>query len=300
MEVTSRVSRNGCVPNARTPVAVAEIQQAAVPWDAYDVPPVTTWESLKSALNELPTQIFWWWNAEGALDGWVSSQSYRPNCAGFAMSNAARALTINQIHCKHSEQKIPVINPMPCWQKSKGGSTFGGQSIAAMAQAGNEYGNYLAEDVGAYDPKVTFPTTTEAADLRAKEHQIGICLYDGRDPVEAILETCRKGLSCFVGNSVAVKGTKQDDRGVYVADLGGTWSHATAFCGWTKVDGCQYVYWINSHGNIYQTPDGTPDFGCWMSVPVLRKFMGGVFADLCIVTYAEAEHDPAIIPAMEV
>ena len=183
-------------------------------------------------------------------------------------------------------------------EESKNGSVSGGQSIAAIALAGNEYGNYLAEDVGDYSAERIIRTTQPEEDAHAMEHQVGYCLYDGKRPWEAILLALQKGYACFVGNSRAVGGSSRDPYGVPVANLSGSWSHASAFAGFQIVNGIRYAFWINSHGDIYESDGYTPRFGCWMSESILQMFMSSSFNDLAIVTYCESPYDPALVPCL--
>lgn len=288
----------GCIPNSKMASTIVTIREREVPWDATDKPSVSSWSSFENFLKEMPDQKKNWWECVNPSDLFTPSQSYRPCCSGFALANAATCAVISQIYNRFSEQKVSKINPFITWIKSKNGSVYGGQSIAAMAIAGNEYGNYLQEDLGDYDPDRIIRTTQRYEDEHAKEHQIGYSLYDGDEPWEAILLTCQKGFSCFVGNSKAVNGVTRDSNGVSVATLYGTWSHATAFAGFQVINGKRYVFWINSHGDTYKTDDGTPDFGCWMSEEVLRSFMSSSFNDLCVVTYCESPYDTKIQPTL--
>ena len=322
----TRQSCYGCIPNTNTPEAVASILSSAVPWDGGDVPPVVSWKSFSEQLEQKPDIEADWWTGIDLNKHFTASQSYRPNCAGFAKANASECALLLQRKYRYSEQKVEKINPMVCWQLSKGGSVAGGQSIAEMASAGNQYGNFLVSDVGEYDPAVVFNRTEKKADENALAHQDSICLYDGNDPASAILLICRKGYSCFVGNSNAVAGVKIDENGVRVAVLGGYWAHAGAFAGFKIVNGKLYVFWLNSHGNIYNAKpgepsvtfadgalvpvksyacsnmvadfDGTPAFGAWMDEPTLRRFMSSSFNDLCAIPYTEAPYDETIKPTL--
>ena len=289
-----RIMDFGCIPNEKTPEALAEIAIKEVPWDATDKPPVCTWSSFEKFLIDQPDQRINWFEAVDPYKYFTPSQSYRPNCAGFAMANAATCALISQITNRFSEQTQVKFNPFVTWLRSKNGSVSGGQSIAAIALAGNEYGNFLAEDVGPYDPGKIIRTTQPEEDQHALEHQIGYCLYDGNEPWEAILLALQKGFACFVGNSRAVSGSSRDSNGVPVANLSGSWSHATAFAGFQVVNGVRYAFWINSHGDIYESDGKTPKFGCWMSESILKTFMNSTFNDLCILTYTEAPYDPSV------
>lgn len=288
----------GCIPNSKDPEAMAEVAIKEAPWDAFEKPPVSTWKSFKDFLEAQPDQTVNWFEKVDPYEYFTPSQSYRPNCAGFAMANAATCALISQKENRFSEQVLAKFNPFVTWIKSKNGSVSGGQSIAGIAIAGNDYGNYLVQDVGDYNPDRVIRTTQPEEDEDALQHQIGYCLYDGNEPWEAILLACRKGYACFVGNGRAVGGCSRDPNGVPVANLSGSWSHATAFAGYQVVNGIQYVFWINSHGDIYESDGFTPRFGCWMSESILRTFMASSFNDCAIVTYTEAPYNTEIIPTL--
>jgi len=284
----------GCIPNFETPEALSFIENSAVPWDATDFPQVADWGSFQDFLEKQFDQRQNWWQYGKTDELFTKSQSYRPNCAGFALANASLCSIISQRINRYSEHLPVKFNPMVCWQKSKNGSVRGGQSIAEIAIAGNKFGNYLADDCGAYDPAITFETTNPTEDEHAQKHQIGYALYTGSKPWEAVLLACRKGYACVLGNSRAVGGCQKDKNGVYAAFLSGSWAHATAACGYKNVNGKDYVFWINSHGDIYKSPDETPDFGCWMSEETLRSFLGSSFNDVAVITYCEAEYDTSV------
>lgn len=287
----------GCIPNCETPDVMARISDLATPWDGKDIeetPDVITYESFEKALETMPDVDSRWWEKYNWEDYVITSQSYRPNCAGCAEATATVTRTLIQAGSQYSEQLPKKFNPMMTWLLSKGGSAIGGQSIGAMAQAGNEIGNFLAEDVGEYDPANISLKRSEKANLNAKERQICYCIYDGNDPAEAVLKALQKGFTCFVGNNRAIAdGRYTDENGVECVKLSrNSWSHATAYAGFQIVNGKRYAYWINSHGKIYQANDGTPPIGGWQPEETVRDFLGGSFHDVCFIVYAEAPYNP--------
>lgn len=263
--------------------------------DVNTVPPVLDWNALDAVLDDLPVADSRWWEVPGAIDLFTTSQSYRPNCAGFAMANAALARTLIQVKSQFAEQKPEKFNPFPTWILSKGGTVMGGQTISKIARYGNEVGNYLASDVGEYEPGKTRFSLDGTPEENAQKHQIGICYYTGDDPVRDTLRALAAGFTAIIGQSVGVREGRQTDKnGVEVVKTGGRWSHATALAGWQNVGGEQYAFWINSHGNLYEANDGTPAFGGWMSKVELEKFFHSTFLDICFVTYCEAVHDESV------
>ncbi|MBR0193344.1 MAG: hypothetical protein IJQ31_14890 [Thermoguttaceae bacterium] len=299
----------GCIPNEQTPEVLKEIAASAVPWDRDldTMPNIIDWTSFEPELHEkldspeyVPQSFLWWDNAQ---DLFTPSQEYRPNCAGFAMANASLMRLIIQSRFQYSEQKCEKFNPMLTWLISKGGSAYGGQSIAAIAKYGNQVGNFLAKDVGDYDPAHIGTARSEEANRNAARHQIGFSLYDGDDPGGAIIDLLKCGYTCFVGNDLAVSaGTYTDENGVDCVQLSGSrWSHATAFGGAVYYMGKWYFPWGNSHGPIYKRRkigdpmiDNLPDFCGLMPEETVRDFMSGSFHDLCAVLFTEAPYDPSI------
>ena len=264
----------------------------AAPWDATDQPPVTTWDSFAEYLTTAPEgdSFFEWWRNCRYSETFYASQQSQPNCAGFALANATTATLIHQIATKYSEQRLERLNPMATWVISKNGSTRGGQTISAICMAGNKYGNFTDTVAGRYNEQNRYYEWTKHIE-EAKQRQVGICLFEGtRDELgEAIVLAMRLGHGVVIGNYNAVSGTRQDENGMFVATLGGRWAHATAFAGYRKVNGTEYVFWINSHGNIY---DGnkTPRFGAWMDRDTLERFVNSVYCDVAFITYAEAPY----------
>jgi len=261
--------------------------------DAGKMPPVTSWPEFYEYVKKLPDAgNTRWWEGVNVDSLFTPSQGTRPNCAGFSMANASLIRILLQKKNEFSEQ-VPVrFNPQGTWQSSKNGSTRGGQTISAIADAGRRLGNCLASDLGNYDDSQSFRSLDETVLENAARHQIGISLYDGpRENVpEIIMTLCRKGFSIIVGNcTAAADGRRKDANGVECVDVSRQeWAHATCFGGYQEVGGKRYVFWVNSHGNIYPASDGSPAFGGWMPEQTLLNFVQGQFFDLAAVVYAEA------------
>ena len=276
----------------------------AAPWDGEKIPPVSAWSDYsrwleKKAISHTADASFQWWKIPHALDFFTPSQEQQPNCAGFALANAYTATLLHQIGGCWSEQLPAKINPMATWVMSKEGSDIGGQTISAIALAGNAIGNYTVELAGEYDQQNRYRQWRNLT-VEASERQIGVSLFDG-EPEElprAILNAQKSGCAVIFGNSKAVSGTHTDGNGVICATLGGSWSHATCFAGYQRVNGTEYVYWLNSHGNIYATDGTTPAFGCWMDAATLERFCRSRFCDAAFLTYAEAPYALDVEPTL--
>ncbi|MDO4571041.1 MAG: hypothetical protein Q4D38_11690 [Planctomycetia bacterium] len=75
------------------------------------------------------------------------------------------------------------------------------------------------------------------------------------------------------------------------AILGGSWSHATTFTELVIINGKKYLRWDNSHDLIYHDSMFGPAFGALMSVDTAKRFLGGRWTDLAVVTYVESPYD---------
>lgn len=274
-----------------------KILKIAVPFDDVNaVPPVIEWSSFYEFISKMAdVENGKWWEVSGSKDLFTDSQGMRPNCAGFALANASQVRVLMQVLNEFTEQVPEAYNPQGTWQKSKNGSTRGGQTISAIADAGRETGNCLKSDLGEYSDSQSFRTLNQKTLENASRHQIGISLFDGpREEVpDAIFTLCKKGFTAIVGNCTAIQdGRQKDENGVECVSVSRQeWAHATAFGGWQKVNGKEYVFWLNSHGPIYSATDGSPAFGGWMDMNTLKQFVQGQFFDLCAVVYAETEAD---------
>lgn len=284
-----------------------QVLSKAVPWDDADiVPPVVEWNSLKERLEKGGEQAdestFWWENCD-VEKLFTPSQGTAPNCAGFAMANAWLIQVLWQIQKGFSEQKAEKINPMVTWQLSKNGSRWGGQTISSIMRYGNELGNFPASVAGEYSSRQSFRSVNEEWKKFASERQLAFSLYTGEksDLADFIIAAQKHHFAVVIGNGFAVAdGTTIDSNGVATVQISRTWSHATCFGGYQKVNGTQYVFWVNSHGNRYPSDDGTPAFGGWMSRDALKQYCSSTFCDAAFLTYAEAPYNQGLTPTLTI
>lgn len=288
---------------------IDKLHESVAPWDGTDKPTIISYADYSTRLAELAKEsdakraaglLKNWWETTAYKEGLlIDSQGYAPSCAGVSMFDRCYQTTlINQI-AAGSEQTIEPVNALVTWMISKGGSRAGGQTIAAVVQYGANVGVYPAALVGEYDAGSRFDSDWRKFDNDAGKRQIGACLLEdsnGRslstdNLTDAIFLACRAGKSVEIGQSVGVRsGRTTDSNGVEVVTLGGSWAHATAFSGWQMVNGAEYVYWINSHGRIYESHDGSPAIGGWMPKDTVRRFCSCSYCDAAIITYVESPH----------
>ena len=76
---------------------------------------------------------------------------------------------------------------------------------------------------------------------------------------------------------------------MWITDVGGGWGggHATCAIDYRKVGDTEYVYIVNSHGNIYNSGTSIPAFGAYITKAGLKRYLSGSFSDIMPVTYTE-------------
>jgi hypothetical protein len=166
-----------------------------------------------------------------------------------------------------------TTNPIVCWYLSKGRSTRGGQSVAAMAEYANKTGHFLTADVG--NNNFVVPNNYHVGIKNARQHRSAMVFIPGKgdELVQNVIRCCRAGLGVALGNSLAVNGVTVKD-GIRLATLGGKWSHATSFNAWMRRWDMDFCFWTNSHGKRYKGGAfGEPEDGAWMNRPLLRLFL---------------------------
>ena len=100
----------------------------------------------------------------------------------------------------------------------------------------------------------------------------------------------RSGRPVVIGNDIALRdGCRQDSNGMWITDVGGSWGggHATAAIDYRRIGDAEYVYIVNSHGEIYKTGTDIPAFGAYVTRSGLQRYLSGSFSDIMPLTYTE-------------
>lgn len=306
--IANEVDRRSCRAKGIA-AAIDAVHDLVCPWDGTDQPTIVTYADYSAHLAALADEADLlrevglyrnWWERQAYKDGLlIDSQGSIGSCAGVSYYDRCYITTlVNQIG-NGSEQSVEPVNALASWLISKGGSRSGGQTIAAVVQYGSELGVYPAALVGEYDASSRYDSGWRRFDSEANKRQMGACLLedsngwslDAGDMADAILLACRAGKTVEIGQSIGVRsGRTMDSNGVSVVQLAGGWAHATAFSGWKIVNGAEYAYWINSHGRLYESNDGSPAIGGWMSKDTVKRFCSSNYCDAAICTYVESPH----------
>lgn len=237
--------------------------ECTLPWEVEKVLPANQVKKYGSATE---SRLYWSQKALGSCMG--HSDAF----AGASATLSRIALGSNLIYCP--------INPVVTWAITKGGSLRGGQTVSLMAEGANELGHYPEYLVGKNNLAMPDGYATYKED--ALDHQWGIAFLPGRtksDLAEDIFQCCKAGFGVAFANSTAVSGATTDANGIKIAVIRGTWAHATSFTQYRKINGTEYVFWVNSHGPIYGSSDeGEPADGCWMTRSQIEIMCSSAFA----------------------
>ena len=276
------------------------------PWSATKQPIVTTWDEVREqverdaeicdklrAAGQLPP----WWERMEKLglkyDDLFHPTQFYTDCAGISFYERCYLIQLLKQISRGSEQKIEKVNPFVTWAQSKGGSRWGGQTIAAGQVYGARVGVYPASVVGDYTADLRYKTKWESGEFiaAANQRQVQTCTVDldGDELIDAIDLLLRSDRVVQIGNGIAVRGETTDSNGVNVAEIGGYWSHATCLTEILVILGTVYYRWDNTHGNRYSGQHG-PKTGTLMRRSELRSFVGSNFHDTAGFMWVESPH----------
>jgi hypothetical protein len=277
---------NGCLPaDEKTLQLQSELQDKAVPFATLYSQvqmPILKWDSdweqflkqrgntVAEMLRERTRCIFPWKvlkhipKEQKTGELLYFSQGNRPSCMGHADDFAYRSSILSCIGLGSPLIYEPT-NPYYTWVLSKGGSQSGGQSPTPMARAANETGHFTVEQVGNDNTSFSSGYKNYLNDAAKRQSAIIFIEGKGEELAQRIVAVVKAGFGVALGNSLAVSGTSVDSNGVEVAELGGSWAHATSFAAWFGKSGQEYLFWVNSHGKIYKKSTfGEPFDGAWM------------------------------------
>lgn len=290
-----------------------KIINLAAPWDGFAKPSIIRWNDEWEKWLTSEAEAFDELRRAGLLkavwkiardNGYNLEQLCKTiqrcnNCTAWAVMRAAICLVLYQVRFG-MESSVEALNPSGIYVYSSGETPRVGQMVAdngrtiyGIAKTACNIGNFTARCIGDNYDQTHF--TQEMLDSvgDAEQNQIGF-VYLGSQPAEVLadriilsLRACRPAI---IGNDIALRdGTRKDSNGVYISDVGGSWGggHATAAVDYKNVNGKEYVWIYNSHGNIYPSGDGSPAGGTYVTREGLIRYLSGSFADVMPTTYIE-------------
>lgn len=272
-------------------VAASAVSVSEYTWREDGEPPVISWDS---AFEELVTErikfadefarrgiCLWPWRVfdslpkERKLGGeLVWSQGMIPSCSMHGAAHGFQFMNLVEIAMGAPICYVP-LNPIYAFSEARGGDLSGGLTLLEAARQVNERGMYSAVLVGS-DNKSVDKHLLEKNRWAAKERQAAIVFLED-DFVERIFRAARAGFFVVFGSGTVYTGAGRDKNGVKVMKGTTRGGHAQCLGAWREVDGTEYVWLQNSHGEIYGKGDeGEPESGAWLDragVGVLARDM---------------------------
>lgn len=220
-------------------------------------------------------------------------QGTRPSCSMHGAAHAYQASMLVSI-ALGAPIFYDAVNPIYSFYLGRGGNYAGGLDLLTVADEINERGMFPVSAVGSDNISVTKEGLTKEAE--AEKHQAGLVSIED-DFVEKIITVCKGlGAVCF-GAAIFPTSATKDKNGVRVMDTFARGGHAQAFFGYQKVNGVEYVWNQNSHGNIYGKTPNEPESGAWVTRKQLEQYSRGMDSyGYPLAVFAEGEPLGDILP----
>ena len=298
----------GYIPNNLTPVSTANFRDQIAPWDENDRPPICDYSDFRKSVkareaetHKLNENYCFWPHVIAdrlAVPMWESNQGNLGSCTSFGVKNAGHCKMMLQL-ARNAEMRFDEYNPFQTFALSKDGSTRGGQSLSAIANAYNSHGAFSVADVGKYDAgtsgRSVFNLKNEVVE-NAKQRQIGFSEIDTKKyaAVEEVFFLSKNHVPCIIGNYNLIGKSKVDSNGVRVGVITGRGAHCTATGGaYRRKNGKEYVLYCQSWGDTFSGGDDAllPGFMTWLDRETLADFLNSSFLDIFAITYVEGFHE---------
>lgn len=225
----------------------------------------------KKGLSLYPWDIYGALPAKIKRDGVFSwNQGPVPSCSMHGAAHAFQCAQLVSIGLGAS-MYYDAVNPIYSYYDARGGDMNGGLDLYTVADYVNKKGFAPARLVGNDNQRVS-QNGLGVLRERGKEFQTGVVpIEDHLD--ERILKACRGLCSVCFGAGVLFTGCTRDQYGVKVMAGMQRGGHAQCFAGYLRRGGEEYVFNLNSYGNIYGgTTVGEPDCGAWVGRNALKQY----------------------------
>lgn len=190
------------------------------------------------------------------------NQGPLPSCSMTGAAHAYQSAELVSI-ALGAPLRYEAFNPVYPFYFAKHGSLAGGLTLYETAEYCNLEGFLPVSIVGDDNTHVDRDNFQYRGE--GKKWQSGVVYIEG-DLVENIVSACRGLYSVCFGSGCYYTDSAKDSRGVKVMTGRSFGGHAQCFTGYKNVDGEEYVFNLNSHGDIYTAAeDGTPYSGAWVT-----------------------------------
>lgn len=232
-------------------IALADLYRdrgySLLPWSVFDALPDTAKHS----------QIFAW------------NQGTVPSCSMHGAAHAYQTAMLTAI-ALGAPLFYEAMNPIYSFYGARNGNLNGGLDLWTAADWINRNGMIPASIAGEDNQSVR-QENLKFLD-RGKKWQAGIVLIEDQFE-EKIVRACRGLCSVSFGSGRLFMSSYTDRNGVKVMDGIRQGGHAQCLTGYRKIGNSDYLFNVNSYGNIYGVSDeGEPACGAWLGREQLRVY----------------------------
>lgn len=193
----------------------------------------------------------------------VWNQGPIPSCGSTATAHALEYHTLISI-AEGNPVEYTAFNPMYSHYGATGGWTNQGVTMFQSGELLNGIGAFSVEDVGS-DNRST-PSDYSAKKPDAGKFKAAVCYIADNTP-DMWFRLSRACVPFAFGSAQFYASAEKDKNGLAAAGRVTTGGHAECAAGcWTEVNGEEYIYIQNSHGDIYESDStGKPKSGYWVT-----------------------------------
>ena len=203
----------------------------------------------------------------GNIFAW--DQGNLPSCSMHGAAHAYQCATLTAI-ALGAPLYYESFNPIYPFYGARGGDLSGGLDLWTAADWVNRRGMTPVSLVGPDNLRVrreNIPLIDEA-----RKWQGAIVLIED-DFERKIFRACRALCSVSFGSGRLFTRSRIDGGGVKVMDGAASGGHAQCFTAWRAIGGTEYIFNLNSHGDIYgATAEGEPAAGAWVTAEHLEVY----------------------------
>lgn len=201
-----------------------------------------------------------------------------PSCSMHGAAHAYQCATLTAI-ALGAPLFYEAFNPVYPFYGARGGNLDGGLDLWTAADWVNRKG-LLPVSVAGSDNLHVRPEIVGLLD-RGIQWQGAIVLIED-DFAEKILRACHALCAVSFGSGRLFTRSRIDRNGIKVMDGAASGGHAQCFAGYRTYRGTEYLFNLNSHGEVYGVSDeGEPASGAW----VTREHLNAYCRDMEVYGY---------------
>lgn len=203
----------------------------------------------------------------GNIFAW--DQGPLPSCSMHSAAHAYQCALLTSI-ALGAPLFYESFNPIYPFYGARGGNLSGGLDLWTAADWVNRQGLLPVSVVGEDNRHIR---TEHLGRMEEGAKWQGAIVLIEDHFAEKIFRACRALCPVSFGSGKFYTRSRIDENGIKVMDGITSGGHAQCFAGWRKIGSTEYIFNLNSHGDIYGVSDeGEPASGAWITQKHLRHY----------------------------